>query len=58
MSEWYEVVDEDIEIDEMEKEVNFLVTNNKFGNVYATITFKQLNELNEKMKSKRLNNVK
>ena len=51
MSEWCEIQDEDIEFDKNEKEVNLLITNNQFGNVYGTLTFDQIIELNKKIKS-------
>ena len=42
MSDWYEAKDEDIELDPEQGEVNILVTNNDFGNVYVTMTWDQL----------------
>lgn len=45
MSEWYEIKNEDIEVDMTEKEINILVTDNDCGNVYATLTFEQIKSI-------------
>jgi hypothetical protein len=43
--ERYEAEDDDIEVDKVNGEVNILVTSNEFGNVYVTLTFKQVLEI-------------
>ena len=45
MSEWYEAKDEDIDIDWKESQVDILVTDNDFGNVYVTLTFEQIDDI-------------
>lgn len=42
MSEWYEAKDEDININEKDKEIEIYVKQNYFGAVYVTLTFDQV----------------
>ena len=45
MSQWFEVPDEDIEVSEKDKEIFLCVTSDDCGNIWATITFDQLENL-------------
>ncbi len=45
MSEWYEAKEDDISIDLERKEVDILVHDNNYGNVYVTITFDQIKRI-------------
>ncbi|MCZ6897667.1 MAG: hypothetical protein O7D95_03010 [Betaproteobacteria bacterium] len=45
MSQWFEVSDEDIEIHQKEKEIFLCVTSDDCGNIWATITFAQLERI-------------
>ena len=49
MSDWNNIDDECIEVDNEEKEVNILVTSNEWGNVYCILTFDQINQIKAKM---------
>lgn len=49
MSEWYAIKTEDISLNLEEGEVNFYVKSNDFGAVYATLTFKQIINLKQKL---------
>ena len=43
MSEWYEVNDDDIDVNY--REVDILVTDNDSGNIYVTLTYEQVQEI-------------
>lgn len=45
MSAWIEIDDDDIDIDLDMQEVNLLVTQNDQGNVYATLTVVQIENI-------------
>jgi len=45
MSIWYEMDDEDIEIDHEAREINFHVGHDEMGNNYVTLTFEQIRDL-------------
>jgi len=47
MSKWYEIETDNISIDRKQKEVNFLTHSDDDGNVYGTITFGQVIEINK-----------
>lgn len=49
MSVWHEVEEEDIELDEGRGEVDILVTDDRHGNIYLTLTFEQINEIHRKI---------
>lgn len=45
MSTWYDVDDNDMEIDRKNENVDMLVASNDWGNIYVTLTFKQIENL-------------
>ena len=45
MSKWYTVEDEDIDIDDNNRQVNVLVTEDETGNIYAVLTFEQIKNI-------------
>jgi len=45
MSTWHEIDNNDIEINCDDKSVDILVSNDSWGNVYATLTFEQVKEI-------------
>ena len=47
MSEWYEVTEDDIDIDFHDKEVSFFVKQNNSGSVYLSLSFDQIKGLFE-----------
>jgi len=49
MSKWYEVNDEDIDVVIKDSEANLLVHDDYHGNVYAVLTFKQIDEIYAKI---------
>ena len=49
MSIWYEVKEEDINIDYEVNEVDFLVHRAYSGNVYLTLSFEQIKEIASKI---------
>ncbi len=49
MSTWYEVDEEDIDIDHEEKEVNFFVCNDDQGRIYLSLSFAKIKEIAEKI---------
>lgn len=49
MSEWHELKDKDIDIDFTRREVNILVTENYYGNIYLTLTFDQIKRIRDKI---------
>jgi len=52
MSEWYEAKDEDIEVKERlvaDGEVYIYVKQNDFGAVYVTLTYKQIDDIHQKI---------
>ena len=49
MSAWIPVKSEDIDVDANNREVNLFVLQDYHGNVYATLTFLQIEELCEKI---------
>jgi len=51
MSEWYEAEDDDIDLNTDSEEVNILVKHNDWGNVYVTLTYKQVLMLEDKINS-------
>ena len=51
MSEWHDIKQDDIEIDGAKEEVNLLVTSTDWGNVYAILTFEQINEIYNKLQA-------
>lgn len=52
MSEWYDAIADDIEIDWDQKEVNVHVTSNDCGNVYVTIPFDQIERVHGEIKAR------
>ena len=52
MSKWHTIKTVDIEIDEKEKEVNLFVTDDDWGSVYATLTFKQIKDIYEAIRAR------
>ena len=42
MSLWYNIDDDDIEVDTEKKEVNVYVTSDDQGSIYAILTFEQI----------------
>ncbi len=48
MSEWYRVDNDDIDVNWDDEDVDILVTYNDFGNVYVSLTFKQIEEIFQK----------
>ena len=48
-NEWYEAEKEDIFLDSYEKRVNILVKEGVSGNVYTTITYKQIAEISKQI---------
>jgi len=50
MSEWYTADTDDIDIDRESSEVNILVTDNYWGNVYLCLTFEQIQEISDVIK--------
>lgn len=49
MSTWYEVDNEDIDIDHKDKEVSFLVCTDNCGNTYLSVSFDQIKEIAKKI---------
>ena len=49
MSKWYELEDDEIEIDQIDEEVTFFVCNDKQGSVYLTLSFDQIKEIASKL---------
>ena len=49
MSTWYEVANEDIDIDHKDKEVAFLVFTDNCGNTYLSVSFDQIKEIAKKI---------
>lgn len=49
MSFFYDIHDEDIDVDLDMKEINLLVHNDDMGNVWATLTFDQIKEIYKKI---------
>jgi len=51
MTERYETENKDIEVDGLKKEVNLYVTFKDFGNIYKTLTFKQVEDIYKEIHS-------
>jgi len=49
MSEWYETDDDDISIDLEKSEINIIVLQNYYGSIYATLSFRQVEEAYQKI---------
>jgi hypothetical protein len=49
MSTWYEVEDDEIDIDYQDKEVSFFVCNDDAGRVYLSLSFDQLKKIASKL---------
>ena len=49
MSEWYTAETDDIAIDRESSEVNILVTNNDWGNIYLCLTFDMIKAITSKI---------
>lgn len=49
MSEWYEAKDEDISVNQEDKEVEVWVMQGELGSVYVTLTFDQARKIFEKI---------
>lgn len=47
MSTWINIDSDEIEVDEVKKEISIYVTNDDWGSVYAVLTFAQINKLAE-----------
>lgn len=45
MSTWYEVKEDDIDIDHDDKEVSFFVCNDDYGRVYLSLSFDQIQSI-------------
>ena len=54
MSEWYQIEENDIDIDHSKQEVNFFICNNDNGSVYLTLSFDQIFCIAEQMPNSRI----
>lgn len=55
MSEWYEVEDDDLDLDIDQHQVNICIDPNNFGNVYVTMTWDQVEALYTKIQVAKAN---